>query len=109
MMTDYGFSKAKKTTMSHEHKLDLTGIQHTPKVKASSDNATELAKAGEQLGYVNRDPVKARRPGPKRKEPQDKLTINGPARVIQAFRALGEPNEALWETLEKLVNQAKES
>lgn len=60
----------------------------TPEPRHGAPDALRAAvRAGQQLGYVNRDPAPARRkPGPRATEPQGKLTIAGPQRVFDAFR-----------------------
>lgn len=60
----------------------------TPEPRHAIDDGLRAAvRAGQQLGYVNRDPAPARRkPGPRPTEPQGKLTIAGPQRVFDEFR-----------------------
>lgn len=64
----------------------------------------EAIEAGTTLGFVNREPAAKRRPGPKRTEAQDKVSIPGPKRVIDQFRTFcTEQNATLWEGLEMLL------
>ncbi len=66
----------------------------------------EAVAAGEKLGFVSREPASTlkRRPGPKRTEAQDKVSIPGPKRVIDAFRAYcTDENLTLWQGLERLL------
>jgi len=63
----------------------------------------EAVEAGSTLGFVNREPATKRKPGPKRTEAQDKISIPGPKRVIDQFRAFcTEQNVTLWEGLDML-------
>lgn len=89
----------------------------SPKPKAQKPEAAliaEAVKAGQELGFVPREPpaaerpVKApRRPGRRKVEPQDKLLVTGPARVIEAFRDFCERENAssYWVALEMLMNR----
>ncbi|WP_425106613.1 hypothetical protein [Ancylobacter sp.] len=88
-----------------------------PKPKAQKPEpalVAEAVKAGQELGFVPRElpaaerSVKApRRPGRRRVEPQDKLLVTGPARVIEAFREFCEQENAssYWVALEMLLNR----
>jgi len=65
----------------------------------------EAVEAGTALGFVNREPTARRKPGPKRTEAQDKVSIPGPKRVIDQFRAFcTEQNVTLWEGLDLLLH-----
>lgn len=67
---------------------------------------TEAVQAGHNLGFVDRDPGTRRKPGPKRTEPQDKVSIPGPTRVIDAFRAFCTAHDVtLWQGLEMLLEE----
>lgn len=65
----------------------------------------DAVEAGTTLGFVSREPTTAKRkPGPKRTEAQDKVSIPGPKRVIDQFRAFcTEQNVTLWEGLDLLL------
>jgi hypothetical protein len=64
----------------------------------------EAVEAGTTLGFVSREPTAKRKPGPKRTEAQDKVSIPGPKRVIDQFRAFcTEQNVTLWEGLDLLL------
>jgi len=81
-----------------------------PKRKAPVDPPalSEAVRAGEDLGFVSREPGVRRKPGPKRKEPQDKLTIPGPKRVTDQFRGFcAERNLTLWQGIELLLADQK--
>lgn len=84
-----------------------------------SETLEQAVEAGKSLGFVDRTPARApvpdvpkeavspsrRKPGPKRREPQDKLSIPGPKRVIDAFRTYcAEQDLTLWQGLERLLD-----
>jgi hypothetical protein len=78
----------------------------TPKPRIALDQGAlkDAVEAGTTLGFVSREPSAKRRPGPKRTEAQDKVSIPGPKRVIDQFRAFcNEQNVTLWEGLELLL------
>jgi len=79
----------------------------TPKSRLALDQQTlkDAVEAGTTLGFVNREPTTSKRkPGPKRTEAQDKVSIPGPKRVIDQFRAFcAEQNVTLWEGLDLLL------
>ena len=61
-------------------------------------------QAGEKLGFVDREPTVRRKPGPKRTEPQDKVSIPGPKRIIDQYRAFCTDQDlTLWQGLEQLL------
>ncbi len=69
---------------------------------------TEAVQAGKSLGFVDREPVARRKPGPKRKEPQDKVSIPGPKRVIDQYRAFcTDKGLTLWQGLELLLEEGR--
>lgn len=69
---------------------------------------TDAVQAGKSLGFVDREPVARRKPGPKRKEPQDKVSIPGPKRVIDQYRAFcTERGLTLWEGLDLLLEEGR--
>lgn len=78
----------------------------TPKPRAVPDHNAikEAVEAGTALGFVSREPSAKRKPGPKRSEPQDKVSIPGPKRVIDEFRAYCASRDiTLWEGLDMLL------
>ena len=95
MTGKYGFSGG----------IELPKID-SPKQRHALDNeALRIAvEAGTTLGFVNREPTNKRKPGPKRREAQDKVSIPGPKRVIDQFRSFcNEHNVTLWEGLDLLL------
>ncbi len=98
MSGKYGFEKGG---------IELPSQSAPPSRKpVGKSEMTQAVQAGNTLGFVDREPVIRRKPGPKRKEPQDKVCIPGPKRVTDAFRAFcNEQNVTLWQGLEMLLNQ----
>lgn len=82
-----------------------------PKTRKTVDpGALEQAlAAGEELGFISREAsAPKRKPGPKRTEPQDKVSIPGPKRVVDAFRNYcTEENVTLWQGLEQLLEMQR--
>ena len=85
-----------------------------PRAERPSEQAVaEVARRGQELGFVSREPTQTiaiptssgRR---KKTEPQDKMMIAGPSRVLKAFRdycdAEGLPS--YWAGIERLMKQA---
>ena len=94
-MSKYGFSGG----------IDLPKTDMAkPKPVIDRANLTEAVKAGNNLGFVSREPSVRGKPGPKRKEPQDKVSIPGPKRVTDQFRDFCTQNDlTLWQGLEQLL------
>lgn len=85
--------------------IELPKIE-SPKRRLAPDQEAlkEAVEAGTTLGFVSREPSAKRKPGPKRTEAQDKVSIPGPKRVIDQFRAFcTEQNVTLWEGLDLLL------
>lgn len=81
-------------------KVDRPKPRHAPDMEALK----EAVEAGTTLGFVSREPTTKRKPGPKRTEAQDKVSIPGPKRVIDQFRSFcNEHNVTLWEGLDLLL------
>jgi hypothetical protein len=100
MSGKYGFSGG----------IDLPKTTPTPKPRPRVDGGSlsEAVKAGADLGFVSREPTARLKPGPKRKEPQDKISIPGPKRVVDDFRAFcSSQNLTLWQGLELLLEDQK--
>ncbi len=86
--------------------LPKTTPKPKPRPKVDSSSLSEAVKAGEGLGFVSREPSTRLKPGPKRKEPQDKVSIPGPKRVVDEFRTFcSTRNLTLWQGLELLLSQ----
>lgn len=79
-----------------------------PKPKQETPDLTKALKAGNDLGFVSREPSTRRKPGPRRTEPQDKVSIPGPKRVIDRYRAYcADQNLTLWQGLEALLDEVE--
>ena len=90
--------------------IKLPKADAAPKVlpKADHNRLTEAVQAGDSLGFVDREPAGRRTPGPKRTEPQAKISIPGPTRVIDSFRAFYQEHDVtLWRGLELLLSDKR--
>lgn len=95
-MTKYGFGGGIE--------LPNTSTPDKPRPKAAAENVAKAVKAGADQGFVSREPAARRKPGPKRREPQGKMTIAGPDRIVQAFRAFCDARDlTLCEGVEYLL------
>ena len=97
MNSKYGFSGG----------IDLP-TQREPAHRAPVDRTAlkEAVRAGNELGFVDRKAPVRRKPGPKRTEPQDKISIPGPQRVIDRYRDFCiEQDVTLWRGLELLLSE----
>lgn len=83
-----------------------------PRARRPVDRATldDALEAGRSLGFVARDPAPVdpgplrRRPGPRRGELRDRLSVPGPRRVTDAFRAFCTRHGLThWQGLERLM------
>lgn len=85
--------------------IELPKIDSTkPRLVPDQSALKGAIEAGATLGFVNREPTTKRKPGPKRTEAQDKVSIPGPKRVIEQFRTFcSEQDVTLWEGLEILL------
>jgi hypothetical protein len=97
-MTKYGFGGG----------IDLPKTTETtkPRPKAEARNVEKAVQAGTELGFVSREPSTRLKPGPRRTEPQDKVSIPGPKRIVDEFRAFCRArNLTLWQGLEYLLER----
>lgn len=79
-----------------------------PRPRAELASIEKAVQAGSELGFINREPSMRLKPGPKRREAQDKVSIPGPKRIIDEFRAYcRHHNLTLWEGLEQLLSAGK--
>lgn len=74
-------------------------------------NVIDVAEAGKKLGFVSREGQGRRKPGPKRAEPQSKLTLTGPERVLKRFQAYCDESGgvAYWQAIENLLDDAEQA
>lgn len=86
--------------------LSLPAAQPAPPRKpAEMQTIRRAVEAGNDLGFVNREPSVRLRPGPKRVEPQDKVSIPGPQRVTDRYRTFCAARDlTLWQGLELLMD-----
>jgi len=76
--------------------------------KVETEIVEKAVQAGSELGFVSREPSTRLKPGPKRTEPQDKVSIPGPKRVVDDFRNFCRShNMTLWQGLEYLLDVEK--
>ena len=77
------------------------------KARDSVQNAVE---AGRKLGFVERSNQGRRRPGPKRTEPQGKLTITGPVRVLERLQLRCDKMGGVpyWQAVEALLDATED-
>lgn len=100
-MADYGFG-------GEPPKINLPKRERKVKVKPTESAIQHIAEAGVAQGYVDRSPEKRRKPGPKQREPQDRVTITGPQRIVDEFRDYcDERGRSYWEGLEALLANQK--
>lgn len=80
----------------------------TKKLVAKPASIAEAAEAGKVLGFVQRDGQIGRKSGPKRTEPQGKVTLTGPQRVISRLQRYCDEQGgvAYWKALEQLMDDA---
>ena len=79
-----------------------------PRPQIEPASIERAVQAGSELGFVSREPSTRLKPGPKRREAQDKVSIPGPKRIIDEVRAYcRHHNLTLWEGLEQLLNAEK--
>jgi hypothetical protein len=98
-MSKYGFG-------SGGIELPKTSTPDKPRPKIAAENVEKAVQAGSELGFVSREPSNRLRPGPKRTEPQDKVSIPGPKRVVDDFRNFCRTrNLTLWQGLEYLLQR----
>jgi hypothetical protein len=88
--------------------LPKTTSEPKPRPKVDRSSLNEAVKAGADLGFVSREPTTRLKLGPKCKEPQDKVSIPGPKRVVDDFRAFCSTSDlTLWQGLELLLEEQK--
>jgi hypothetical protein len=77
----YGFDKTMDT-------VRLPKLRENPPQKpATAPTMAPVLQAAQELGFVSREVSTRRKPGPKRTEPQDKITVTGPKRVMDRLKA----------------------
>jgi len=68
-------------------------------------------QAGAELGFVSREISSRRKPGPRRTEPQDKITVTGPKRVLDRLKAYSDAigGVSYCEAIEALLDGVEQS
>ena len=98
-MSKYGFG-------SGGIELPKTSAPARPRPKVAAENVEKAVQAGSELGFVSREPSTRLKPGPKRTEPQDKVSIPVPKRIVDEFRNFCRTrNLTLWQGLEYLLER----
>ncbi|WP_146592263.1 hypothetical protein [Puniceibacterium confluentis] len=99
-MSKYGFGQGIE--------LPETTAPARPRPKIGAESVKMAVQAGSELGFINREPATRLKPGPKRTEPQDKVSIPGPKRVVDDFRNFCRSrNLTLWQGLAYLLDAEK--
>lgn len=95
----YGFGE-------DSNKAAITLPKSAPKKPASAEALSAVVKEGNKLGFVSREGQGRRKPGPKRTEPQGKLTLTGPKRVLDRLQARCDAMGGLsyWQAIEVLLD-----
>lgn len=77
--------------MSYGFGEKTTGVVQLPQQPREAAPAkpamSQVLQAGAELGFVSREAATRRKPGPRRIEAQDKITVTGPKRVIDRLKA----------------------
>lgn len=98
-MSNYGFGNS----------IRLPEKPEPQKKKQTTMDVQRVAERGHELGFISRELGNRRKPGPKKTEPQSKLTVTGPKRVLDHFLArcdsLGEV--AYWQCIEHLLDETE--
>jgi len=70
----------------------------------------QVLQAAAELGFVSREAATRRRPGPRRTEAQDKITVTGPKRVLDRLKAFCDTTgEASYcAAIERLLDMAEQ-
>ncbi|MDH7803769.1 hypothetical protein P3T31_003830 [Rhizobium sp. AN70] len=77
----YGFDKPLDTV-----KLPQPSVP-TKQAETAHVDIAAIAQAGNNLGFKSREATMRRKPGPRRTEQQDKITVTGPKRIIDQLKA----------------------
>lgn len=97
----YGFDS--KATATDTVKLP----PNRTKTAAPAPDMAGVLQSGQELGFVSREASTRRKPGPKRTEPQDKITVTGRKQVIDRLKAYCDQNGVSYcDAIETLLNSA---
>ena len=100
-MSNYGFGE--KTT-------GVVQLPQQPREAATAKPVmSQVLQAGAELGFVSREAATRRKPGPRRIEAQDKITVTGPKRVIDRLKAYCDAHGGVsyCEAIEALLDTAE--
>ncbi|MGN7964103.1 hypothetical protein [Brucella sp. 22210] len=109
----YGFGDNDEKSASSPTELKKLRLP-TAKADTPSSTAVDVAAAlevGQGLGFLSRQPTstpivnRPRRPGPKRTEPQGKITVTGPQRVLDQLQAKSDSMGGIpyWQVIDALL------
>lgn len=98
----YGFGKTEET------KSAITLPKSTGAKVKQAVNVEQAVQAGQAMGFVARSSTAKRKPGPKRIEPQGKLTLTGPQRILERLQAHCDTMGGVpyWQAIEDLLDKA---
>ena len=104
----YGFTKDDDALAIPTNAVKLPPVRQKPAENpAAASTMAHVLQAGAELGFVSRDTTDRRRPGPKRKEPQDRISIAGPKRILDHLKAYCDREGVSYcEAIETLLNKA---
>jgi len=109
-MSNYGFGKDSQASSLGGLKLP-TQAPRDPAPAATAAPMREILRAGAELGFVPREPAASRRPGRRRIEEQDKISVTGAKRILDRFKAYcdttGEPSYCT--AIERLLDMAEKN
>lgn len=79
------------------------------KKPAKAANVQLAVQEGEKLGFVDRGGSKKRKTGPKQTEPQGKITVTGPKRVLGRLQSFCDERGgvAYWQAIEELLESVE--
>lgn len=110
-MSSFGFDKAKKSGTTKPELAKELAKRLSP-VVIDEDAEARAIKAGEKAGFVAREDSGGQGQetmGRRRKhvEPQGRLLVTGPERVLSRFRSFSDDNahKAYWNALEELMDE----
>lgn len=104
-MSNYGFSQ------NPVEGVKLPQPSAPKPAEASPVDIAAIVQAGSNLGFKSREGSSRRKPGPRRSEAQDKITVTGPKRVIDRLKTycdtMGEPSYCT--AIERLLDMAEKN
>lgn len=100
----YGFGKNEET------KSPIKLPKPTGAKVQKAVDVEQAVQAGQAMGFVSRSSSTSRKPGPKRTEPQGKLTLTGPKRVLERLQARCDAMGGVpyWQAIEDLLERTED-